>query len=105
MSAFNSLVSIVIPVYNGSNYLKEAIDSALAQTYSNIEVLVINDGSDDNNATHNIALSYGDKIKYYKKENGGVSSALNLGLTMMRGDYFSWLSHDDIYVEKKLRNK
>ena len=84
------LVSIVIPVYNGSNYLKEAIDSALAQTYKNIEVLVINDGSNDDDLTNEIAFSFGDKIKYYKKENGGVSSALNYGISKMKGDYFSY---------------
>ncbi len=60
---FHPLVSIVIPVYNGSNYLREAIDSALAQTYDNIEILVINDGSNDNGATEAIAKSYGDKIR------------------------------------------
>ena len=53
------LVSIVIPVYNGSVYMREAIESALAQTYKNIEVIVVNDGSKDN--TEEIALSYGDK--------------------------------------------
>ena len=61
------LVSIVIPVYNGSNYLKEAIESALAQTYENIEILVINDGSNDDNKTEDIAKSYGSKIKYLYK--------------------------------------
>ena len=65
------LVSIVIPVYNGSNYLREAIDSALAQTYSPIEVLVINDGSTDQGATARIAQAYGDRIRYFEKENGG----------------------------------
>lgn len=98
------LVSIVIPVYNGANYLKEAIDSALAQTYPNIEVLVVNDGSSDNGATEAIAKSYGDKIRYFAKENGGVSSALNLGIQQMRGEYFSWLSHDDIYTSTKVES-
>lgn len=98
-------VSIVIPVYNGSNYMREAIDSALAQTYKNIEIIVINDGSDDNGKTEEIALSYGDKIRYLKKENGGVSSALNLGIKEMRGEYFSWLSHDDVYEVNKVEKE
>ena len=99
------LISIVIPVYNGSNYLKKAIDSALNQTYKNIEVLVINDGSTDDGQTEKIANSYGDKIRYVYKENGGVSSALNLGIKEMKGQYFSWLSHDDEYTETKIEKQ
>ena len=99
----NPLVSIVIPVYNGANYLREAIDSALAQTYSNIEIIVVNDGSNDSGATYNIAKSYGDKIRYFEKPNGGVSTALNLGIANMRGEYFSWLSHDDLYFPNKIQ--
>ena len=98
-------VSIIIPVYNGSNYLKEAIDSALAQTYSNIEVLVVNDGSIDNGATERIALSYRHKIRYLKKENGGTASALNMGIKNMEGEYFSWLSHDDVYYPDKIKKE
>lgn len=100
MGKFKPLVSIVIPVYNGSNFMKQAIDSALAQTYKNIEVIVVNDGSSDK--SEEIALSYGDKIRYFKKENGGVSSALNLGIEKMNGEYFSWLSHDDMYTSDKI---
>jgi glycosyltransferase involved in cell wall biosynthesis len=99
---FNPLVSIVIPVYNGANYMREAIDSALAQTYRNIEVLVINDGSKDGGATRDIALSYGNRIRYFEKDNGGVATALNLGIREMKGDYFSWLSHDDVYLPDKI---
>lgn len=94
------LVSIVIPVYNGSNYMREAIDSALAQTYERVEVIVVNDGSTDD--TEQIALSYGEQIRYFRKENGGVSSALNLGIKEMKGEYFSWLSHDDVYTPDKI---
>ena len=79
-------VSIVIPVFNGENYLHEAIDSALAQTYKNCEIIVVNDGSTDN--TEAIAKSYGNKIRYFRKENGGGSSALNLGIDNMEGEDF-----------------
>lgn len=98
-------VSIVIPVFNGSNYLREAIDSALAQTYPDIEVIVVNDGSSDNGETERIALSYGEKIRYFYKENGGVASALNLAIEKMAGGYFSWLSHDDLYCPEKVESQ
>ncbi len=97
MTEDTPLVSIVIPVYNGSNYLSEAIKSALEQSYKNIEIIVVNDGSNDSEETRRIAESFGSKIRYFEKVNGGVSSALNLGIKEMRGDYFAWLSHDDIY--------
>jgi glycosyltransferase involved in cell wall biosynthesis len=100
MLTFTPLVSIVIPVYNGANFLREAIDSALAQTYANCEIIVVNDGSNDD--TEQIALSYGEKIRYFAKENGGTSTALNLGIEKMRGEYFSWLSHDDLYYPNKI---
>ncbi len=95
-------VSIVIPVYNGSNYLREAIDSALKQTYKNVEIIVVNDGSTDGGKTDNIAKAYGDRIRYYPKKNGGVASALNYGIREMTGQYFSWLSHDDVYYPQKI---
>lgn len=98
-------VSIIIPVYNGSNYLKFAIDSALSQNYSNFEVIVVNDGSNDQDATKNIALKYSKKIRYFEKENGGVATALNLGISKMEGDFFSWLSHDDLYYPDKLEKQ
>lgn len=98
-------VSIIIPAYNASNYLAEAIDSALTQTYGNIEIIVVNDGSNDNGATENVAKRYGSKIRYIKKENGGSSSALNVGIKNMSGEWFSWLSHDDLYYPQKLEEE
>lgn len=102
---FSPTVSIIIPVYNGANYLNEAINSALNQTYPHIEVLVINDGSNDNGATRQVALSFGEKIRYFEKENGGVASALNFGIDQMQGEYFSWLSHDDLYLPDKIEKQ
>ena len=96
------LVSIIIPVYNGSNYMQEAIDSALQQTYSHIEIIVVNDGSTDSGKTERIALSYGNKIRYLTKKNGGVATALNMGIEHMNGSFFSWLSHDDVYYPEKV---
>lgn len=99
---YKPLVSIVIPVYKGKPFLKEAINSCLAQTYKNIEIIVVNDGSPDKGETREIAQSYGDKIRYFEKENGGVSTALNFGISQMKGEWFSWLSHDDLYEPTKI---
>lgn len=96
-------VSIVIPAYNASNYLDEAIQCALSQTYRNTEILVVNDGSNDEGATRAVALKYGDRIRYFEKENGGSSSALNYGIRHMTGEWFSWLSHDDLYEPNKIQ--
>lgn len=99
---FEPKVSIVIPVYNGANYLSQAIESALGQSYPNIEVLVVNDGSNDNGETARIASSYGNRIRYFYKENGGVASALNLGISKMTGEWFAWLSHDDLFSTNRI---
>jgi hypothetical protein len=98
-------VSIVIPVRNGADYKRDAIDSALAQTYENCEVLVVNDGSNDGGETERIARSYGKRIRYIAKANGGVASALNAGIREMMGQYFSWLSHDDVYLPHKVQTQ
>ncbi|HWK89785.1 MAG TPA: glycosyltransferase [Longimicrobium sp.] len=97
------LVSIVIPVYNGADYLAQAIDSALAQTYPRVEVLVVDDGSSDGGATERIARAYGERVRYLAKANGGVATALNAGIEAMAGEYFSWLSHDDVYLPDKVQ--
>lgn len=98
-------VSIIIPVYNGTNYMKHAIDSALNQTYDNCEVIVVNDGSMDGGATDALARSYGDKIRYFVKENGGVATAVNYGIEKMTGEYMAWLSHDDMFMPDKIEKQ
>ncbi len=105
MYEYSPKVSIVIPAYKASNYLAEAIESALAQTYEDIEIIVVNDGSPDDGATRAVAEKYIDKIRYFEKENGGSSSALNRGIAEMQGEWFSWLSHDDLYEPKKVERQ
>ena len=100
------LISIVLPVYNGSNYLEKAINSVLNQSYKNYELIIINDGSDDEGKTEKIALqNSSEKIVYFKQENGGVSSALNRGIKISKGDYICWLSHDDEFLPDKLSSQ
>ncbi|MDA8707875.1 glycosyltransferase [Hellea sp.] len=98
-------VTIVIPVYNGSNYVEGAINSALNQTYDNVEVLVVNDGSNDEGATANICKAFGDEIVYVEQENQGVAGAMNTALAHMTGDLFCWLSHDDEHLPDKTQKQ
>jgi glycosyltransferase involved in cell wall biosynthesis len=88
------VVSIIIPVYNAQDYLEECLDSALNQTYDKIEVIAVNDGSTDNSL--DILKKYSGKIKIISKKNGGTASALNLGIKNMNGEWFKWLSADDV---------
>ena len=96
----NPTVSVVMPVYNGENYLRLAIESVLAQTFQDFEIIVIDDGSKD--ATHEVAQSFGDRVRYVSQENAGVAAAVNHGISLARGRYFAWLSHDDLYAPEKL---
>ncbi len=88
-------VSIVIPVYNTSKFLEKSILSALNQTYKNTQIIVINDGSTDNSEDLITSLLINNKFEYYKKENGGLSSARNYGLNYVNGDYVFFLDSDD----------
>tara|TARA_B100000315_G_scaffold95156_1_gene87412 strand:- start:179 stop:1078 length:900 start_codon:yes stop_codon:yes gene_type:complete len=85
--------------------MREAIESALSQTYNNIEIIIVNDGSDDGGKTEKIALSYANNIHYYYKDNEGTSSALNFGIRKMTGDFFCWLSHDDLFLPHKIEKQ
>lgn len=98
------MISVILPFYNADKYLKEAIQSVLAQSVDNWELILVNDGSTDN--SKNIAFSFQDnRIRYYEQENQGVSSARNLGLANMNGDYFCFLDGDDILPLKSLESR
>jgi glycosyltransferase involved in cell wall biosynthesis len=102
---FSMKVSVVIPVYNGHRYLRDAIDSVVHQTYGDIEIIVVNDGSNDGGKTQDVAKSYGSKIRYVEQDNRGVAGALNTGLATMTGEIFCWLSHDDVYRPTKIERQ
>ena len=84
--------SLIVPVYNSEKYLKRCLDSIYNQTYSNFEVIVVNDGSTDN--SEKIIKDYSN-IKYIKQQNAGVSVARNVGISKVKGDYFLFVDSDD----------
>ena len=96
-------ISIIIPVYNTAKYLKRCLDSVLAQSYKDFEMVIINDGSTDN--SEQIINEYKDKypdlISYYNKPNTGVASTRNFGIEKAKGEYIMFLDSDD-YIDKVL---
>lgn len=93
------LISVIIPVYNGENSIEKCIESVLNQEYSNIEIIIINDGSTDN--TNKIISKYNDRrIKIINQNNSGVSTSRNNGLEIANGDYITFIDSDD-FVDKK----
>ena len=97
MTNVPSKVSIIVPVYNVENYLAKCLDSLISQTYQNIEILVVNDGSKDNSEQiiQEYAQKYPEKIKPFNKENGGLSDARNFGIDRATGDYIGFVDSDD----------
>ncbi|MBI2870415.1 MAG: glycosyltransferase [Candidatus Omnitrophica bacterium] len=97
------LVSVVIPAYNAARYVKEAIDSVLAQTYPSIEIVVVNDGSTDN--TLDILATYGDRIQVVTQKNGGPSVARNKGIRFSRGEFIDLMDADDAWLPTKVEKQ
>ncbi len=93
------LVSVIIPVYNGEKYLRESIESIYSQTYSSLEVIVVDDGSTDQSRL--IANSY-PGTRYIFQNNAGHASARNRGIRTARGHYLSFLDADDLWLPEKL---
>lgn len=97
------LISIVIPIYNAEKYLEQCLNSIKNQTYKNFEVIMVNDGSKDESETICKRFSEDDsRFRYFTKSNGGVSSARNLGLDNVKGDFITFIDSDDWIAEKHL---
>lgn len=94
------LVSIIINNYNYVDFLQDTIDSALSQTYKNVEVIVVDDGSTD--SSRDVIAKYGDRIIPILKANGGQASALNAGFTASKGDIICLLDADDLFLPEKV---
>ena len=103
MSSRCPLISVIIPTYNQAQFIEEAVESVLGQSYRNLEIIVVDDGSTDN--TKDILRSYIEKkkIHYFYQENSGVSSARNMGVRVSHGEYISFLDSDDFWAAEHLQ--
>ena len=97
------LVSVIIPTYNGARFLSDAIDSALNQTYSRVEVIVVDDGCTDE--TPQITARYADRITCVRQENAGTAAARNTGIQHSSGELIALLDHDDRWLPHKLERQ
>ncbi len=95
-------VSVVIPAYNTAQYVGEAVDSVLAQTFRNFEIVVVNDGSPDTEALEKALHPYGERIRYVRKPNGGLSSARNAGIAASQSECIAFLDSDDTWTPEYL---
>lgn len=104
MDLNKAVVSIVIPVHNGEKYIKESIDSCLAQTYSNIEIIVVDDKSTD--STLEILKEYGEKIKVFPVEKqNGLGNVINIGIRASKGKYIARMDADDIMYPDRIEKQ
>lgn len=98
-------VSIVIPIFNSEMVVMEAVDSCINQTYENIEIIVIDDGSTDGSRLLLNEYILGGQIKYYYQENKERSAARNFGLDVASGDYINFLDSDDVLYRNKIEKE
>ena len=94
------LVSVILPVYNGARFLRDAVESARGQRYEPLEIVIVDDGSTDD--TKEVAASLGGEISYVHQQNAGPPAARNTGLRMARGPLIGFLDADDLWTQGKL---
>jgi len=97
------LVSVVIPFYKGVDWLADAVDSVLCQTYSNYEIIIVNDGSQED--VSDFLAKYSDKTEYFYQENAGPGKARNRALQSAKGEYIAFLDSDDLWLPEKLEKQ
>lgn len=94
------VVSVIIPTFNRCEWVREAIDSVLAQTFQTVELIVVDDGSTDK--TYDMLMTCGDSIKVIRQSNRGVSAARNQGIVQSTGQYIALLDSDDLWLPRKI---
>lgn len=100
----NPKISVVIPCYNGSRYIEKCVKSLMAQSYTNLEIIIVNDGSTDDTEEKVAAFLDDPRIKYIKQENGGEAAARNTGIKASEGEFLGFVDIDD-YVEPEMYSK
>ena len=103
MQVKEQLVSVVIPTYNCGKYICDAVKSVLSQTYKNIEIIIVDDGSTDNTKEALRSYVYNKQIRYIYQKNKGPAASRNLGVEKAEGDFIAFLDADDLWNEKKLK--
>ena len=97
-------VSVIVPIFNVAPYLKECLDSLIAQTYTNLQIILINDGSTDNSESIAESYLYDSRVELISVDNGGLSYARNIGLKSAKGDFIYFIDSDDLidheYIEE-----
>ncbi len=94
-------VSVIIPTYNRADFIEDAVESVLCQTYKDYEIIIVDDGSTDN--TKDVLQRFHNKIRYIYKNNGGVASARNTGIKHAQGAYIAYLDSDDLWLPERLK--
>jgi glycosyltransferase involved in cell wall biosynthesis len=97
------LVSVIVPCFNQAHFLRQAVDSAIAQSYPNVEVVVIDDGSTD--GTWDVARSYGDRVKLVQQQNSGLPAARNAGIAAASGEFIVLLDSDDVLLPECIESR